>query len=44
MCLNFELMDSNLYEVLSRKNAVMSEDKCKLLLRQIFSGLEYIHG
>ncbi|KAJ3399467.1 hypothetical protein HDU80_007867 [Chytriomyces hyalinus] len=44
LSLNFELMDCNLYELISRKNLLMTESKAKMYMHQICKGLEYIHG
>ncbi|KAJ3075101.1 hypothetical protein HDU98_009169 [Podochytrium sp. JEL0797] len=44
LSLNFELMDCNLYELISRKNLFMTESKAKMYMHQICKGLEYIHG
>lgn len=41
--LNFELMDCNLYELISRKGSVISEPKAKHYFYQIMKGVEYMH-
>ncbi|KAJ3303647.1 hypothetical protein HDV03_003621 [Kappamyces sp. JEL0829] len=42
--LNFELMDCNLYELISRKSTVMTESKAKNYFFQICKGLDYMHS
>ena len=43
LALNFELMDMNLYEMISKKTTVMTEAKAKNYFYQICKGLEYMH-
>eukprot|EP00842_Homolaphlyctis_polyrhiza_P004552 jgi/Hompol1/5098/HPOL_001897-RA len=43
LALNFELMDCNLYELISRKNIIITETKAKNYFFQICKGLEYMH-
>jgi len=42
--LNFELMSSNLYELISKDNQVIPESIVKQYMYQILVALEYIHG
>ncbi|KAI8896023.1 kinase-like domain-containing protein [Globomyces pollinis-pini] len=44
LALNFELMDCNLYELISKKNTVMTEQKAKNYFFQICKGLDYMHS
>ncbi|KAI8924303.1 kinase-like domain-containing protein [Entophlyctis helioformis] len=44
LALNFELMDCNLYELISRKNVIITETKAKNYFYQICKGLEYMHS
>lgn len=44
LALNFELMDCNLYELISRKGMVISEAKAKHYFFQIMKGVEYMHS
>ncbi|KAJ3291687.1 hypothetical protein HK104_005877, partial [Borealophlyctis nickersoniae] len=44
LSLNFELMDCNLYELVSRKHASITEAKAKAYFHQICKALEYMHG
>ncbi|KAL2920192.1 hypothetical protein HK105_200259 [Polyrhizophydium stewartii] len=44
LALNFELMDCNLYELISRKNVIITETKAKNYFYQICRGLEYMHS
>lgn len=43
LCLTFELMECNLYELLSRENFTISEPMAKEYTFQICTALEYIH-
>ncbi|KAJ3318428.1 Aldehyde dehydrogenase [Boothiomyces sp. JEL0866] len=43
LALNFELMDCNLYELISRKNTVMTENRAKNYFYQICKGIDYMH-
>jgi serine/threonine protein kinase len=43
LALNFELMDCNLYELISKKNSIMTEQKAKNYFFQICKGLDYMH-
>ncbi|KAI8841764.1 kinase-like domain-containing protein, partial [Chytridium lagenaria] len=44
LSLNFDLMDCNLYELISKKHAPITEMKGKVYMHQICKGLEYMHG
>ncbi|KAJ3189645.1 hypothetical protein HK101_008822, partial [Irineochytrium annulatum] len=44
LSLNFELMDCNLYELISKKHTVLTEAKSKAYMHQICKGLEFIHS
>ncbi|KAJ3101734.1 hypothetical protein HDU97_001084 [Phlyctochytrium planicorne] len=44
LSLNFELMDCNLYELISKKHAPITESKAKVYMHQICKGLEYMHS
>ncbi|KAJ3211016.1 hypothetical protein HK099_008128 [Clydaea vesicula] len=44
LSLNFELMDCNLYELISKKSPSVTEEKAKLYMWHICKALEYIHG
>lgn len=44
LCLNFELMDCNLYEYVSKKGLIIGEQKGKAMFLQIMRGLEYMHS
>lgn len=42
--LTFELMECNLYELLSRKTMIITEDIAKNLFYQIMKALEFTHA
>jgi len=42
--LNFELMSSNLYELISKDNQNIPENTVKQYMYQVLVALEYIHG
>jgi serine/threonine protein kinase len=42
--LAFELMDCNLYDLISKKTTLITESKVKLWFFQVCKGLEYLHG
>ncbi|KAJ3124813.1 hypothetical protein HK098_000853 [Nowakowskiella sp. JEL0407] len=44
LSLNFELMECNLYELISKKNTTISESKAKMYFWQICKAVEYMHG
>ncbi|KAJ3155999.1 hypothetical protein HDU89_005562 [Geranomyces variabilis] len=46
LSLNFELMECNLYELISQRktSALLTESKARLFMYQICKALEYIHG
>ncbi|TPX34834.1 hypothetical protein SmJEL517_g02571 [Synchytrium microbalum] len=46
LSLTFELMDCNLYELITRENAAadVTETRCKFYFLQICRALEYMHG
>ncbi|KAI8912837.1 kinase-like domain-containing protein [Gorgonomyces haynaldii] len=44
LALNFELMDCNLYELISKKGVVITEQKAKHYFYQIMKGVEYMHS
>ena len=41
--LTFELMDCNLYELISKKNQFIPEPRAKNLFFQIYKAMEYMH-
>jgi serine/threonine protein kinase len=43
LALNFELMESNLYELICKKTTVMTEQKAKNYFFQICKGMDYMH-
>ncbi|KAI9353409.1 kinase-like domain-containing protein [Zopfochytrium polystomum] len=44
LSLNFELMDCNLYELISKKQVNITEQRAKGYMLQICRGLEYMHS
>ncbi|KAJ3215483.1 hypothetical protein HDU67_000341 [Dinochytrium kinnereticum] len=44
LSLNFDLMDCNLYELISKKHSPITEVKSKVYMHQICKGLEYMHS
>lgn len=44
LCLAMELMENNLYEVLSNKSNVITEAKAKVYMYQVLKALDYIHS
>lgn len=42
--MNFELMDCNLYELISKKSPIVSEEKAKGYFWQICKAMEFIHS
>ncbi|KAI9204770.1 kinase-like domain-containing protein [Polychytrium aggregatum] len=44
LSLNFELMECNLYELISRKNSTISEAKAKCFMHQLCTAVEYMHS
>lgn len=44
LALNFELMDCNLYELISKKSTVMTEARARNYFLQICKGMDYMHS
>ncbi|KAI9016727.1 kinase-like domain-containing protein [Hyaloraphidium curvatum] len=44
LALNFEMMDCNLYEMISKRQTVVTEDLAGTWLAQVLSALDYMHS
>jgi len=44
LCLNFELMECNLYEYICRPEVTIDEEKAKVYFYQICTALEFMHS